>query len=298
MKRSIIADSALLFVTFIWGTTFVIVQNAIQSVPPLTYNAIRFTLAAAMLALIITLRYRDQWKALTFKNIIAGSWIGIWLFAGYAFQTAGLLFTTSAKAGFITGLSVVLVPLLAVAMLKQRLSWTAWLGVASATAGLYLLSFSGTFSLNTGDVLVFFCAISFALQIILSGKYAPGISPLPLAFLQITAVAVLSTAGAFLFEDFAPGPVLFAKLAEPDVLWALLITAGPATTLAFWIQMVCQRHTSAARVALIFATEPVFAALTAVLVGGETLGGRAVAGCACILAGMLLAELKLTKSTI
>jgi len=110
MKRSILADLSLLTVAFVWGTTFVLVQNAIATLPPHTFNAIRFFMAAVLLFLFMLLFFRDQLKAISVKMVLSGVILGIWLFGGYAFQTIGLLYTTSSKAGFITGLSVVLIP--------------------------------------------------------------------------------------------------------------------------------------------------------------------------------------------
>lgn len=290
MKKTFLADLSLLLVAFVWGTTFVLVQNAIASLPPHTFNAIRFLMASILLLLFLLLFYREQLKAITKKMIVSGITLGIWLFCGYAFQTVGLLYTTSSKAGFITGLSVVLVPVFALLVLKQKPKWPSVLGVAVAVIGLYLLTLSDSLSLNKGDVLVFLCAISFAFQIILTGKYAPNFPPMALALIQIFTVSILSTFAALISENWKSG-VSVSNLLQSHVIWALLITAGPATAFAFLAQTICQRFTTPTRVALIFAMEPVFAALAAFVWSEEILGYKALTGCLLIFMGMILSEL-------
>lgn len=291
MKKSVLADLSLLVVAFVWGTTFVIVQNAISTLPPHAFNAIRFFLASGLLFVLLLLFFREQLQALSKRMLASGIILGGWLFGGYAFQTVGLLYTTSSKAGFITGLSIVLVPLFSLLLLKQRPKWPAVTGVLVATVGLYLLTLSDSLSLNKGDVLVFFCAICFALQIIFTGKYAPSYPAMALALIQIFTVSILSAGASLLFENgqtFLNAEILF----QNHVLWALFITAGPATALAFLAQTICQRFTTPTRVALIFAMEPVFAALAAFIWTEEVLGIKALSGCLLIFIGMILSELQ------
>jgi len=156
MKKQWVADMSLLFVTFIWGATFVLVQNAISFLEPLSFNGVRFLLAGLFLLIWLFLFHRPQLKMWNGSLLLSGAFMGFWLFSGYAFQTMGLLYTTSAKAGFITGLSVVLVPLFAFFLLKQKPKANAILGVLIAAIGLYLLTMNGELSVNKGDVLVFY----------------------------------------------------------------------------------------------------------------------------------------------
>ena len=214
--------------------------------------------------------------------------MGLALFAGYALQTFGLRLTTPAKAGFITGLSVVIVPVVSTLALRQRLSRGVWLGVGLATAGLALLSLQVTnpvrapLSVSTGDLLVLGCAVAFACQILLTGRFAPRWDPLLLTFGQIVVVAITAGIAALLLES-PPAP-------GGSVLFAAAFTGILATSLAFGIQTAAQRFTSSTRTALVFATEPVFAALFSFLLIGEVLGPRQLVGCALILAGMITAE--------
>lgn len=290
MKKPILADLILLFIAFIWGATFLVVQNAISTLPPNTFNAVRFSIAALFLLIIMLLFVRRDLASFTPSLAKAGLIIGVWLFAGYALQTMGLLYTTPSKAGFITGLSVVLVPLFSFLLLRERIKWPAIVGVLIAVVGLYLLTLGESLQINIGDLLVFGCAISFALQIVFTGKYAPRHAALPLAIAQLATVAAASWLYAFLFEEWQLAFQLEAMLI-PEVAWGLFITAIPATALAFLAQTSFQQQTSSTRVALIFAMEPVFAALTSYLWINEVLSLKQIVGCSLIFAGMILAEL-------
>lgn len=294
MKKSLFADCSLLFVAFIWGTTFVLVQNAIRFLEPMTFNATRFFIAGLILFLLLVLFYRHQLKQVNKKLLGAGFVMGLWLFGGYALQTFGLLYTTSSKAGFITGLSVVLVPLFSFFLLKQKPTLNAILGVLVATVGLYFLTMGDQVSVNQGDILVFFCAISFAMHIIFTGKFTSLFPTLVLTVTQIITVAILSSIFAFLFEDWQ---AVFTKelIMTREVLGALLITSIFATALAFLIQTNFQKYTTPTRVALIFAMEPVFAALGGYYLADERLTIIALAGCLLIFVGMIFAELPQRK---
>ncbi|OCA90863.1 hypothetical protein A8F94_03040 [Bacillus sp. FJAT-27225] len=290
MNKQLLADGVLMLVAFIWGTTFVLVQNAISFLEPFSFNGIRFLAAAFVLGVWLILFERHQLKQLNKTILAAGFLLGIFLFIGYAAQTAGLLYTTSSKAGFITGLSVVLVPLFSFLLMKQKPSRNAVLGVIIATIGLFMLTMGGVSGLNKGDALVFICAIGFALQIILTGKYSKSFPSLLLTVIQIATVGILSSLAAFLFEDWgnAFNPDI---LLSTEVMLALVICALFATAFAFLVQTAFQKHTSPTRVALIFAMEPVFAAGAGYFWANETLTVSAFIGCALIFAGMICSEL-------
>lgn len=294
VKKQWTADVTLLLVAFIWGSTFLVVQQAISALPPNTFNAIRFSIATLFLLVISQLGFRDPSSKWSRPLIRSGMILGFWLCLGYALQTVGLLYTTPSKAGFITGLSVVLVPLFSLWLLRERVKPTAVCGVLLAAFGLYLLTQNQSFSFNAGDVLVFGCAICFALQIVATGKYAPRFSALPLAIVQLGTVAALSWLYAFFFEDWRLG-FDFGILLMPEVAFGLIITSIFATALAFLAQTALQKQTSSTRVALIFALEPVFAALTSFLFIHEVLSGRQLIGCLLIFVGMILAELPIQE---
>jgi drug/metabolite transporter (DMT)-like permease len=295
MKRTLVADASLLFVAFIWGATFVIVQNAIEFIPPNLFNGIRFLIAAALLSLFL-FNVPKGW--LSKELLKSGVFLGLFLFIGYSFQTVGLMYTTSSKAGFITGLSVMVVPLLSVFILKEKPSFVVFIAAGVGTIGLYFLTFAGLSQMNIGDVLVLICAIGFALHIVYTGKFSNKHQALPLTIIQLLTVSILSFISAGLFERSS---TLSSTFFNQDVLIALAVTSILATALAFLLQTKFQQITTAARVALIFAMEPVFAALTAFLLISERLTTNGLIGCFLIFLAMIVSELpnmKIFKTSI
>ena len=288
-RRQLLADLALLLVAAIWGGTFVMVKDAVASFPVFAFLAVRFTLATLSLAplrpwlerRVFVFQPRGSENGL--RAVAAGMVLGLALSAGYGFQTFGLQFTTPAKAGFITGLSVVLVPAMAALFLRRLPDPAVQVGVLLATSGLALLTLNANLIPEIGDVLVFFCAISFAVHILLTGHLARGHAPLALTVGQLGMTALLSGLISLAWER--PWPPL-----TPDVLFAVVFTGLFASTLAFTVQTVAQRFTSPTHTALIFSTEPVFAALFSALLGVEVLTPRTLVGGALILAGMVVAE--------
>jgi drug/metabolite transporter (DMT)-like permease len=276
------ADLALVAVTLVWGTTFVVVKQALADVSTFLFLALRFTLGAAILGLL----FRPG-KARNPRTLVTGGVLaGVFLFAGFLFQTVGLRYTTPSKSAFITGLSMVIVPVLAAVIERKKPTASEALGIGIATAGMALMTLEGaTLSIGKGDLLTLAGAVVFAGQIIAIGHCAPRLGFGDLSFVQIGTVALLSMAGGWFFET-------------PEVRWtpgligALLITGVLATAVAFAVQAWAQRYTSPTRAALIFALEPVFAWLTSFLLTGELLSRRATAGACLILAGILLVELK------
>jgi drug/metabolite transporter (DMT)-like permease len=274
------ADLALAFVALIWGSTFVVVKNALDTVGPLTYVAWRFWLASILLVALFARRLRGIRR----EEILAGGLIGVWLALGYIFQTVGLKTTTSAKAGFITGLSVVIVPLLATVLLRRPPGRSAILGIIAATIGLGFLSLNKNLNVQEGDLWVLACAIAFALHIVSVSRFSPHADPIRLSVVQIAAVAPIATVAAFGFE--------MPSLDLPAATWgAIALTGVAATALAFGIQVYVQRFTTSTHTALLFSLEPVFAALFGWWWASESLGMKELIGCGLILAGMLVAEL-------
>jgi drug/metabolite transporter (DMT)-like permease len=282
------ADLALCFCSLIWGSTFVLVKDALADVSVIVYLAVRFGLAAAVMAIL----YRRSLRRMSSSTVWAGVQIGLFMLGGYVFQTAGLKFTTPSKAAFITGSSVVLVPILLAGSGRRQISRWSWAGALSALTGLYFLTVprEGFGGLNRGDPLVFLCAVMFALHIIFVGRYIERYSVGALSFLQVATTAAISTSLVPL--------VAFAGWESPRVAWtnklifAVLITAIGSTVIAFSLQVWAQQYTSAAHTAVLLSLEPVFAAVTSWLMAAEHLGGRTLIGGALIFAGILLVELR------
>ncbi|HZK55983.1 MAG TPA: DMT family transporter [Desulfosporosinus sp.] len=281
LNRSHWADFSLLLVALVWGSTFVVVKWAIEDLPPLPFLAIRFALA--FLSLLPLLYFQ---KAHISKiALLKGMALGVFLFSGYAWQTVGLQYTTSSNAGFITGLSVVFVPVL-VAITTRRLPRPGLIaGVLCALVGLGFLTLGDRLHLNKGDLMVLICALSFALHIYFVGRYAPHSNATVLASVQILTVSVLSGISSL----FLPQPIMNFST---NVWVALLVTAIPATSMAFYIQSKMQQFTSPTHTALIFTMEPVFAAFSAFFFAGEILTPRGLLGAGLVLTGMLIAEFK------
>jgi drug/metabolite transporter (DMT)-like permease len=283
------AEAALAGNTIIWGATFVLVKTALADISPLYFLALRFSLAAFVLLLL----YRRAWFPLPPWQILGrGALTGFFLFTGYLFQTFGLRLTSSAKSAFLTGLSVVTVPLLTVLVYKIKPQSSEVLGIAIAAAGMGLMTLEGPVgSINRGDILTILCAIAFAAHILTLGHFAEKIAFEVLSVAQVGTSALL---GLSLFWWVEPVRVVW----HPAVVYAILITGLLATALAFTVQAWAQRYTTSTRTALIFALEPVFAWITAYSLAGEQLSGRAALGAVLILTGVLVVEVKPLNSEL
>lgn len=268
--KEFIADLALLGVTFVWGTTFQLVHDALADIGTFPFLAIRFLIA--VLCLLPFHKGEWHWHPAAWRA-------GLYLFGGYAFQTLGLLWTTPAKAGFITGLSVILVPLLVALKTKRLPDRGTATGAILAAAGLGLLTLEGSLIPGKGDLLVLCCAICLALQILAVGEASRHMDPHSLTVIQLGVICLLSFG---LWGGFGGSFHL-----TPRVLWALLITSVPATSLAFLIQGWAQRFTTPARVALVFSMEPVFAALYSYCFGGEVFTLQKLIGSALVFVGIV-----------
>ena len=273
------ADFSLLLVALVWGTTFVIVKLAVEDLPPFPFLAIRFGLS--FLSLLPFLYF--QKTHISKGTLLKGVALGGLLFSGYAWQTVGLQYTTASNAGFITGLSVVFVPALVTLTTWKLPSPGLILGILCALGGLALLSVGDRLQLNKGDLMVLVCALSFALHIFFVGRYAPQTNATVLASVQILTVSVLSGFSSL----FSPQPMMHFST---NVWIALLVTAIPATSLAFFVQTKMQQFTTPTHTALIFSMEPVFAAISAFFFAGEILTLRGLLGAGLVLVGMLIAE--------
>ena len=286
-SRRLEADLALVFNSFVWGSTFVVVKAALADASPLVFLLLRFAIASALLVALWGRRARLREPAVLRAALV----VGFFLAAGYVFQTIGLQYTTPAKSAFITALSVPLVPVLLVALHRRAPGWAALAGVALATVGAYFLTVpAGALAVSQGDFITFFCSIFFAAHIVAIGHYVPRHGIASVAVGQIGAGFVLLAAAvpfAFVTGVEAPRLVWNARL-----VFALVATALFATALAFVLQTWAQQFTSPTHTAIIFSLEPVFAALTSYLVVGEVLGARGLVGAGLILAGVLVAEFR------
>ncbi len=246
------------------------VQDAIRSIPVMTFLAYRFSIAAVAVAVM----FRKEVRGLSREGVKAGLWMGVFLTAGYIFQTFGLERTTASNAGFITGLFVVLTPLFAAVFLRQSVPSTAWIAATVSAIGLFLLTGAGGGEGNlAGDALVFGCACSFACHILVSDRAVKDHSLGGLLVIQIGFCGAFCALVTLVMGDFV--------VPRGDEVWAaLIVTSLLASALGFYVQAWAQRHASPARTALILASEPAFAGLFAYLLQDEVLGATEWAGAA------------------
>lgn len=299
-----IALFSLLLVSFIWGVEFVLIDLAIEKMPTHAFNMLRFLLAAASLLPLLWIS-RKQLEGIRWLPLLgASSLLGFLLFIGFYTQTEGLRYTTVSNAGFITGLNVPLVPLLGFLLFRTKAALSVWIGVIVATSGLYLLTMGDTLEVNQGDVLVLICAFGFASHILFTGRFVDNLPVVPLSILQLLAVAIysgiaawISPEPAFHYTDASP-ITWIEQLQDPIIISALLVAGILGTAFAVWAQSSSQQILESHKVALIFATEPVFAHLSAWFFLDEHLGSKGVIGAGLIIAAMLIAELGDRKAKV
>jgi len=292
LSPSALAHILLLAVVFVWGSTFVLVKDALQDVSPLLFNLLRMALAFAALAIV----NHRQLRHINRRALISGLIVGLFLAAGYQFQTAGLALTTPAKSAFITGLVVVFVPLFTVipALRSPNTApprWTTAIGALLAFSGLLLLTTpAGTTlrnlftSIGLGDLLTLACAIAFAGHLLALAHTSHQVNTGQLATLQIGVAALIMA----ITLPLGGRPHLAVT---PRLIIALAITSLLATAAAFTIQSWAQQHLPPTHTAILLTLEPVFACLTSILILHEHLGRRSLLGAALILVGIAFTEL-------
>ncbi len=276
-----LATLLLVCVTAVWGSTFFLIHDLVEYVPPADFLAVRFGIAAVVMFVL----FRRQTLALTRRELRVGVVLGLLYGVAQVLQTTGLAHTDASVSGFITGTYVVLTPVLGAVLLHDRIGRVTWVAVGLATLGLALLSLRG-FSVGIGEALTLLSAILYAGHIVALGRWSTPGAALGLATVQAGVITVVA-----------------AVVALPDGLtlpatggqWAsLLYMALAAGALALWAQTWAQAHLTATRAAIVMALEPVFAALFAVTLGGESLTGRMLVGGALVVAAMYLVELRST----
>lgn len=275
-----VASIALVAICAVWGLTFTMVQDAIAILPAFAFLTYRFGAAA----LIVGVGFRRRLAALPREGWVAALVMGCFLSAGYVTQTLGLEHTSPSDAGFITGMMVVITPVLGAVFLRQRISGAAWAAAGISAVGLYLLSGVGGHFTLRGNGLVLLCAISFALHILATDRAANRFDIGALLTIQLSVAALVPLVVALARSDLeAPHGA--------KVWWALVVTAVFASALGFFVQTYAQQHAPPARTALILASEPAFAGLFGYLLAGDRLTAVAWLGAALIMAAIIAVEL-------
>jgi drug/metabolite transporter (DMT)-like permease len=280
VRRARLAELALVAIAAVWGATFVMVQDAVREMPVTTFLAYRFTSAGLVLAALFA-RPLSELGAAGWK---AGLRMGVYLTAGYLLQTYGLQRTTASNAGFITGLFVVLTPLLGAALYGQRPSRVAWVAAGVSAVGLFLLSGLGGSVHPAGDALVLVCACAFALHILATGRGVRDHHPGALAAVQLGFCGVVNLVAAGVAGDL--------QAPRSTFVWtALVVTSLIGSALGFLVQTYAQKWTTSARAALLIASEPAFAGLFGYVLKDERLSVIGWTGAGLILASIVAVEL-------
>ena len=287
LSRRLQADLSIIGLSAIWGCTFVVSKRALTDISPLLFITVRFVAASLPLWFLVPRgALQDSAGAVRWSAVRGGSLTGLFLFAGFACQTIGIQYTSPARSAFITSMYVIFTPILSMTLGLRRPSITSFTGAALAVTGLYFLTGAGSAGLGFGygETLTVFAALAFSAHLLAIDHYTRRHDKRAIAFLQVGAVAVLALGPTLFVEQvrFVPTPTLFGALAITSIL---------ATAVAFFVISIVQSWTTPTRAAIIFAAEPVFAALTSWIVEGEVLTGVAMFGALLILCGVLTAEL-------
>ncbi len=271
-------EAGLVIAAILWGSTFVVVKDALADISPVLYLALRFWLSALILLLFVR---RKPSRRMLLGGMMTGLFVGV----GMILQTVGLKHTTASNVGFLTSLYIPLVPFVAAFVYQARTGWREALAVVVATVGIGLMSIDpATLAMNYGDILTVGAALMFAFQIVFVKRFSTEGEAVWMAWFQVAMTALVSTLALGFEERFL--------VWTPRLAWAFAITILGATVAAYLLQSYGQRYTTATRAALIFAMEPVFAGIASYFWLGERLAARGWIGAGLVLLGVVLAELK------
>jgi len=280
----------------IWGFAFVAQRAGMEFIGPFTYNGIRFALGSLVLIPVISWRAKLPGRnadaistPVPVSFWLAGIIAGVILFGGASLQQVGITQTTAGKAGFITGLYVIIVPIIGI-FKKQHAGKALWVGALLALSGMYFLSITGNFELSKGDFLVFLSAFLWAAHVQVIDHFSGRVDVIKLAVLQFAICSVASIFVAVLTESITLSSILQAWI---PILYGGILSVG----IAYTLQVVAQQKANPSHAAIILSLETVFAAIGGWLILDERLSARALAGCALMLAGMLIAQLYKSKAT-
>ena len=280
----------LILTAMIWGMAFVAQRKGMDTIEPITFAAARMALSTAVVGLVALLTCRGSKlppadRARRRKASIAGGiGCGVFLALGSITQQMGLVTTTAGKAGFITAMYMLFVPVVNFVLFRRKTTWVVWLAVIIGVAGMYLLCVNEGFSLDRGDAMVFACALSFTGHILCCDRYAPLGNPIVISALQLLTAALICGAAAFALE--APTWAKVASAAVP-IAYCGVLSGG----VGFTLQIVAQRFTDPTVASLLMSLESVFAAIAGALVLGERMRPRELVGCAVMFVAIVLVQL-------
>ncbi|MBZ4672502.1 MAG: drug/metabolite transporter [Deferribacteraceae bacterium] len=275
-----LADLSLLFISLVWGSTFIIVKESIEKVDPSLFISYRFLIASLILSPFLIIRRNKVNK----ESVLAGLSMGSVLFTVFYFQTFALKYITASVTGFLTGIYTLFVPILSYVFLHKKPYPTSIAAVILSTIGLYLISFQGNFTFGIGESFAIINAFGIAIHIILTDYYSKKYDTIILTSVQIIVVAFLS-----IIFTFASGIDIKIQ-PEKDTIFALILTGFLATVVAFFIQTAMQKYTTPTKAAILFTLEPVSSAFFGYLIGKEVLAFNQYIGASIIIIAMLVSE--------
>ena len=313
-NRKLLGNLLLLLTAMIWGTAFVAQRVGMDSIEPITFNAARMWLAAVAIGSAAFLTRRNRQKGQAPNNaekqitadgaagavtglgdpaqdrrrntIIGGICCGTFLTAASLFQQMGIVYTTAGKAGFITALYMLFVPILSFILFKKKNTWLVWTGVLIGVIGMYLLCITDDFSLTYGDMLVCICALLFSCHILCCDHFVRLGNPLFISAIQFTTVAVISSVAAFIAEEPSWQKVISAAI---PILYCGIVSGG----IGYTLQMIAQKYTDPTIASLLMSLESVFAVIAGALLLGERMTARELAGCIIMFAAIVLVQIPL-----
>jgi len=297
-SQTLKSDSLLLATACIWGFAFVAQRMGMEHVGPFGFNGVRFALGSLVLLPLLYKNHRENReptrqhpRLFSLKSLAGGLAAGLILFTGASFQQVAMIYTTAGNAGFITGLYVIIVPIIGIA-LKHHTHAGTWIGAVLAAAGMYLLSVTERFTISPGDLLVLVGAFFWACHVHIIGWLSPRHDPLKLAIWQYAVCSILSMAVTLIFEQ---NTLVMYEAAFVPILYGGIMSVGVAYTL----QIIAQKRARPSHAAIILSLEAVFAAIGGWAVLGEVLSARAMAGCSLMFCGMLISQLwKVTRKAV
>jgi len=293
-RKQLIGNIILIFVAFIWGTAFAVQRIGMEHIEPITFTAARMSLAAVVVGAVSMLQkkksFSDENEKIEYRKntLLGGLLCGAFLVSASIFQQVGIVYTTAGKAGFITALYILLVPILSFLIFKKKNTLLVWAGVIIGVIGMYLLCMKESLRLSYGDALICVCAILFSGHILCCDHYAKRGNPIRISSIQFTVTAVVSWIIAFIVE--APSMDKIISAAVP-ILYCGLISAG----LGYTLQMIAQRLTEPTIASMLMSLESVFAVLGGAVLLNERMSLREIAGCIIMFIAIILVQLPVSR---
>ena len=295
-NKRMLGNALLMLTAMIWGTAFVFQRVGMESIEPITFNAARMALAAVAVGAVSAMPIASEKEKLASytvrecaqyrKNtIIGGICCGTFLAAASIFQQMGVVYTTAGKAGFITAMYMLLVPVINFVFFKKRNSWIVWLAVLLGVAGMYLLCMTEGFSLGRGDTLVCICAVLFSGHILCCDHFVKLGNPIRISAIQFASCTVISAVAALILEQPSMAKIVSAAI---PILYCGIVSGG----IGYTLQIIAQKFTDPAVASLLMSLESVFAVIAGALLLGERMTSRELLGCAIMFAAIVLVQIR------